>query len=542
MNKNELGINNSMAKDKYVNDNDQYPEFSDAVKNRFNSMVRGGKKLFTTNAIGLFEAYIENLPSEAQQHYTCNTCKNFIRKYGGLVTISDNGETESVLWNENEVPVFFTESVKAMKKLVMQARVNRVFLSDFETLGKPVAGEWKHLSVNLPNELIHRSKLLTAGQSMAEKLEDFKMLMNALNDYPVDVVEQAVVLLKTESLYRSEKCLGVAEWFKGLHDRRNQVKNSIHKENLVWLAVATAPVGYCHIRSSMIGTLLDDIASGMTFESVSRRFAEKMHPLKYQRPQAAPSAGNIAQAEKIVEKLGIQKSLIRRFAKLEELETLWTPKSIKEEVKNGSIFSHLKAKSKKEELKMNIPAVTMTWRKFSETVLPLAEEIEYSVPSGNDVFSAILTASYEDAPPILQWDKEEKRNPFSWYVYNDGSPASRWNLSTGYCKVTGITLQPSMWYEENRHQGKAVFFILEGAKDNSYQDKGGGNALFPEILKSELREIRSTIEAYSNSETIHGYKDASACGVRLQYGSSWNVTVRVTTKTGTAIYKLDRWD
>lgn len=53
----------------------------------------------------------------------------------------------------------------------------------------------------------------------------------------------------------------------------------------------------------MIGTLLDDIASGMSFDSVSRRFAEKMHPLQYQRPQAAPSAGNIAQAEKIVEKL-----------------------------------------------------------------------------------------------------------------------------------------------------------------------------------------------------------------------------------------------
>lgn len=28
----------------------------------------------------------------------------------------------------------------------------------------------------------------------------------------------------------------------------------------------------------MIGTLLDDIASGMDFESVSRRFAEKMSP------------------------------------------------------------------------------------------------------------------------------------------------------------------------------------------------------------------------------------------------------------------------
>lgn len=34
-----------------------------------------------------------------------------------------------------------------------------------------------------------------------------------------------------------------------------------------------------------------------------------MNPLQYQRPQAAPSAGNVAQAERIVEKLGIANSL-----------------------------------------------------------------------------------------------------------------------------------------------------------------------------------------------------------------------------------------
>lgn len=86
---------------------------------------------------------------------------------------------------------------------------------------------------------------------------------------------------------------------------------------------------------------------------------------------------------------------------------------------------------------MNVPPVTMTWRKFMETVLPLAEEIEYQVKSV-DNFSAILTASYEDAPPILQWDKEEQRNPFSWYVYSGGSNASKWNVSTGYQKVTQL--------------------------------------------------------------------------------------------------------
>jgi hypothetical protein len=97
-----------------------------------------------------------------------------------------------------------------------------------------------------------------------------------------------------------------------------------------------------------------------------------------------------------------------------------------------------------------------------------------------------------------------------------------------------------MWQDGFDHQGKSVFLILDGAKDD--RKYNSGNALFPETLKAELREIRSTIEAYSQSAEIFGYEEASACGIRLQYGSDWNATVRVTTDMGVATYNLDRWD
>lgn len=241
-----------------------------------------------------------------------------------------------------------------------------------------------------------------------------------------------------------------------------------------------------------------------------------------------------------MEKLGIRKSLIRRFATLEELNKIWTPKEKKESIKNKGIFSHLITKDKKVQQKMDIPTITMTWRKFSETILPFAEDIEYFVKEGKHNFSAILTAAHEDAPPILQWDSEEKRNPFSWYVYTGGSDNSRWEIPIGYCKVTGICLQPSMWHDDNPHQGKSVFFILEGAKDKGY--KNAGNGLFPEMLKSELREIRSTIEAYSKDADIEGYHEASACGIKLEYRANWDAVIRVTTNAGIATYKLDRWE
>lgn len=427
-----------------------------------------------------------------------------------------------------------------MKNIVLKSKVNGVFFSENKTLGQPVTGQWHHISVELPSHMVYHSKLTNAGQAMAEKLEDFRILIAGLLEYPIEVVDQAVTLLKTESLYRSEKCLGVAEWLKDLHVKCANMKNNENRNNIIWLVVGAAPPGFCHIKSTMIGTLLDDIASGLSFDSVSRRFAEKMHPLQYQRPQAAPTAGNVEQAEKIVEKLGIQKSFNRRFATIEELNKIWVPKEKKESIKSKGIFSHLTTKNKKVQPKMDIPEITMTWRKFSETILPFAEDIEYLVKDGKYNFSAILTAVHEDAPPIFQWDSEEKRNPFSWYVYVGGSNYNRWNLSTGYSKVTGICMQPSMWYDENSHQGKSVFFILEGAKDN--RGKNSGNCLFPEMLKSELRQIRSTIEAYSKTEEVEGYNEASACGIKLEYNGSWDAVFKVTTNTGTATYKLDRYE
>ncbi len=535
------GITNDYTDKVDERPSDEYEKFLEALKDHFNILSKKeNAKLFTTNATNLYDIFLDNLPEEARQNYTCRACKNFVERFGGLVFIKENGDVESAIWGK--VPLFFTPSVNVIIDKILNSRVTGVFISDNEILGKPITGVWQHISVQLPSHMVSTSRLRNQSQLMAEKAEDYNILISAINKYPVEAVNQAITLLKTDSLYRSEKCLGVAEWFKDIHNKISCINDSRKKNNVLWLAVAMAPTGFCHINSSMIGTLLDDIVDGLPFESVSKRFAEKMSPLQYQRPQARPTVGNIMQAEKIIEKLGIEKSLHRRFAELEELNLLW--KQVKrQELKDTTqgVFSHLITKPKVKK-GMDIPTVTITWEKFYRTVLPLAKDIEYLVTSGKKNYSAILTAEFDDAPPIIQWDTNERRNPFSHYVYIGGSSFSVWNLNTGYCKVTGICYQPSMWYGNFEHHGKSVHFILNGAKDTNYKHGGSGNALFPEDLKSELREIRSTIEAYSKEEDICGYSDSSACGIRLQSGSEWNEIFKVTTDIGTVLYKIDRWD
>lgn len=543
MEKNQLTSTN-LEKGTWDNSNDEYEKFELSVKHYFfNSVTPTDIKLVTVNVSGLFDAYLNNIPEEARQHYNCNACKHFINKYGRIVILSEDGKITSPIWNEEITPIFFRESVKVMKELVLKASINEAFITDKSVLGIPKTEEWTHLHVDIPTKLIHTEPLKTAHQKSTDIREERKLLIKALNKYSIEVVNEALRLLQSGTLNRSEICLGNIQWFKQVHDKINTIKDSKTKNNILWYLAMTAPTGFCHLTSNMSSTLLDSILEDEDFRTIKYKYEDRTKPTQYQRPQAAPSEGNKNRAEEIVKKLDCEKSLKRKFATVNEIEKIWEPKEVKkDEVKSEGIFSHVKTKEKESQKinKLDIPATVMTWDKFNKTVLPNALKIEYQVKV-IDNFTAILTAVDMSAPPILQWDKQEQRNPFSWYLYSKGSNASQWNLSTGYNEVTAITYQPSMWFEGNypKHS-KGVIFILKDAKDSHY-DKSG-NGLFPSILRSELHEVRATIEAYSKEAVIENYDNASACGIMGQYGGNWNIKLRVTTGIGIAEYILDRWD
>jgi hypothetical protein len=502
---------------------------------------------FTTDISNVWDLYLQHLPEAARQQYNCATCRKFIQTYGGLVCILPDGRTESALWND--APEFFQPVINALKREVERASVTGVFIPEQAVYGKPETGQWQHLAIQIPADKIWQSLVKTAFQASAEKREDFKILQNGLTSFPLTAVKQALKLLRSDNLYRSEHVLGVAEWLHNLHAQLASVKQEPQRLNLIWRAVASAPAGFCHVRSTMIGTLLEDIVAGYAFSAIEQRFAAKMHPLQYQRPQAAPSAGNIAQAEKILAQLSASGSLDRRFARLDELNLLWqaSQPALATQNKASGVFAHLVPKAKPTQTKpADITATkqTLTWEKFQRTVLPHAQKIELLVTANKASYGALTTALNADAPPILQWDSEQRRNPFAHYVYSSGSLPTVWNLTEGYTRVTGICLGAEQWQEGFAHHGKKVHFLLAGAKDSNYAKAAAkGNALFPETLKSEFHPIRATIEAYSKKAKLHGYVQSNACGLTcFASDKAWQVDLRVTNDLGTDYYRLDRWD
>lgn len=539
---------------------DGYPQLEELIRYR---VGKAEGPLFTTAEVSPSFYFVNNIAPndpEHRQHYVCNACFTFMKRYGGLVRIRpETGEATSLLWeNPDQFPPFFRKAAAVLNQVISASKVTGVFLSSEETWGTPVTGEWTHLSGSPPKSLLYRGEAVNPGQAMADKRQEFIMVVHALREFPEDVAYQAVRVLRADTLSRSEKTLGVAEWFWKLHTSLVGVKGP-RRDNLIWSAVAAAPPGWAHVRASMIGTLLDDVKSGLDYETVARRWVAKMHPTVYQRPSATPKEGAVREAEKLVEKLGVASALRRRFAKRTDVwDWLWIQAveqlgSTETSPKKGDgVFSHL-LPSKREIKALDIPAGEISWERFARDVLPAASKLEYEAVYGMMCgYFGLVTAADPDAKPLLQWDGREgfPRNPVSWYFYERGSSAVQWNLLPeldgvllrGYglprlsmdpvwINVPGVFVCPAHWGEpyQFRHVTPGAFLVLEGAKDK----RGGpGGAFFPESVKSEYYGIRSVLEAHNRTTKVEGADEGDANGVAIQKGFSGKIRLRVTRPGG----------
>ncbi|WP_280444058.1 hypothetical protein [Nocardia brasiliensis] len=526
---------------------DRYDEFLDGVRRTFEAKTAESATLFTVDTGDLFEVFLGALTPELAAANTCGACRAFLRRYGGLVCVGTDGTAKSVLWSANDIPPSYARAVAALADTVERRPITSLFRSSAASWGCAERGSWTHLALTPAEHLLHRpTALASTGQYVAAKNADRETLGRALVEFPAPIVKKAVALLRTEQLYRSDAILGAAQWLSSVHKQLDAVRGhgaagQRQRDNLVWLAAATAPAGFCHVKSGMIGTLLSDLAAGLPYERVERRFAEKMNPLQYRRPTAAPTAAMIARAEKVVGELEAAGSLARRFAKLADVRPIWARTARTH--RSDGVFGHLvPAEKRRVGADLDVGPVVLTWTKFARTVLPDADRIEYEVPGAATSYGAMVTAADPAAPPIVQWDSSDRRNPVTWYVYVNGSPPKQWGLRPGeHRDVTAVVPHPATWYVEDDRTAReqSVLFALAGATDTGYTNGAG---FFPEFLNSELHEIRKTLAAHAEQAVVAGKNDAEVCGLLMSKGGSLGHTFRVTSAGIRTRYTIDRWD
>jgi len=562
-----------------VPSHEAFHEFVQRVATRFTFNCGAGKlPLFNTDAKGLFSAYLDMLPLPDRQHHNCNTCRHFIERFGGLVTISANGEPTPALWNTEDAPPYYFESIRRLYNIVKTAKVTSVFLTDSTMLGPIDEGEnsdgrtWHHFGAEVPEVYVCQDWY----QQRAKKTHNMENTRNAIEEYPVEHIKKAVALMQVDAVCRGEKFIGPATWLLEVATAYRSTHNPTLRANILWQRTARVPDGFCHVRGGMLGMLLSDIGvierqrtsyvrgvnwtderCAMELDKALRAFERRMDPLAYQRPQAPPKEGTIVQANKLVEELGIEPALKRRWMARAELpELVWEPPRlahVNTPSEREGRFDYLR-RQPREKTPEHIKSIqSITWTRFRRDVLSYAERIMFHVHSQIDAYAALVTAVHPEAKPILKWDGAAgTRNPASWYTYatKDGFGGSRtgvlpskFGLVAGtLVEVTGICRKPHEWYDAPLNgMAQGVIFLLSGAHDTN----DPGLALLPEDLNSVLHGVRSVIESASAQESMGTLPEGTeyAAGIAMSQHGEWSggrfdVTVDGLVKT----YQIDRWE
>ena len=169
------------------------------AQNHFNNRVDEFRSkdespiVFTTDVSGdeLFQIYLNGFedPSQRQIH-NCNCCKQYFRNYGNLVFVNESGETESAVWPSTAKGIY-AAPMEAVREAVREAKITGPFSyqekSWSNTMGSGAA--WTHYKINPSYVPANRDRLKTPYQVMAEKKEDYKNLMVALNEFKADHVK-----------------------------------------------------------------------------------------------------------------------------------------------------------------------------------------------------------------------------------------------------------------------------------------------------------------------------------------------------------------
>lgn len=518
------------------------------------ALAAGGGKLFSVETAGLYELYLNEFPEALRQQHRCACCRGFFRRYGGLVTLTDRGVARSALWDVQDAELSGTMAVvvlgpivAALRREVEARRVVRQQAWRESILGTPELGGFEHLAFRVPAMKLPEHR--TERQHMAALVEDHRTLSRAATEMAPEHVKTAVALLEAGSLDRAEALLPMGRFLQGLQERLAAAKSmgrkrdpidlerhhSARRDAIVWQAVGQASPGWCSPRGSAFGALVEDVAAGRHTPSLARAHAARVTPERYQRPQALPTAGNRQLAERRVAELGLAPALRRRPMALEEAITFWTP--AREAPAAGGVFAAVRTKHDPPVGPTELTAgrVTMTLAKFTRDVLPKARSMRLQLKAWGN-YGALTTAVDPEAPPLLKWDRYDLRNPGALYLYVSGSASFDWGLGHGgWATVLGLTRHPSAWYGGHA-ASELVMFVLEGAADQ----KKSGLGLFPQDLRTELFEVRATLEAFSQAGALDPEPRQRASG--YLFGGSELLDLEVTTALGVGRYVLDRME
>lgn len=451
--------------------------------------------LFVSTVSGdqLWDAYLKGFNEDpiyrdpSSSVHNCNCCKHFIRKYGNIIAFNENLDMIT-LWDIEDCPEEYTNSVKAMSELLRTGGVRDIFIETFDSLNNcnyekttksqplfklgtdynikrytkeealmyPNSGikpndvvTFNHTFVKIPKEYVDCSGTSSEALrgTVRSKVQVFK---RGLTEISLDTLclvkdlEAQGSLLNGESYKHFISSAIVAK-------REYDLIPGPKKEAFIWIKAQELST-LATFRNTAIGTLMVDLSEGKELNSAVQSFNRMVDPVNYMKATAPITKRQIAEAEKFVEENGYAESFDRRCATIDDimvsdiLHSNISAASIKTKV---SVFDKVKSttssRHKKSEF-TNVEEVGI--EKFMADILPTCSSVEvYLTNRYEKNFVNLITSNNKDSKTLFKWN-----NNFSW-TYK-GNLAGKSQIKEAVKAAGGFVDAPFrfsiMWNEDGR--------------------------------------------------------------------------------------------
>ena len=428
-------------------------QFVEKIQEQFDKMCATGM-LFRTNVPGdkIWETYINSFEEGTNPIFrdpnssvhACNTCNSFIRRYGNIVTIDENGFTTTLFSNYNENTEYKVVAAK-LDELIKSQPIINVFFETYEELNflpyescnktqasyklgiaqnhkmysKEEAEKYgvvspsevrtfNHFHLSLPAKFVDKS-----GKSieaiMATYRDKYSVFKRAMEEISLDTLNLVKDLINQGSLLDGTAHLHAID---EIITAKSLYTSTIwNKDNWLWTYSYNIDERVAKFRNTAIGTLCVELTQGKELNEACKMWNKMVDPVNYHKATAPITQKQIEEAQKFVTENGYLESFDRRLAVMEDINvTEIKHVATSSTVEAVTIFDNVKATStqhKKAEFdKLEVIGI----EKFMKDILPTCTSIEAYLENrmeGNLV--TLTTAKNKESKPIFKWD-----NNFSW--------------------------------------------------------------------------------------------------------------------------------
>ena len=588
----DLTVRAKPAEPKKHLDTDLYQRLNAVANNRLEQYA---SPIFITdlNHRQLYSDFQNALPEDMKQVYNCNSCRGFVRRYGGLVVVDDEGSVKPLLWDPTDLEIdpVFRSSIDAVARQFEGRRVFREYkvveLTNTKMKSSCEKGGFNHMYLSMLDSRISRGSPKEFAPTATKELAT--MLGAVIKTYRLDTVREVTQILEQDKLPQADNHKAAARWLLDLLEndkiKGGGASDSVARHNLGYRYAASAFTGcVSQVKNGVLSNLLEWIENNESWKTIEKKWNEQTHPLQYLRPQAAPKAGNIAASERLFKALCItENDLRRRFLVFNDIPkdvVMWQadPDTASKNTAPHKLFANVTPKISTTKSSRSgtrdLPPTQITFTKLMKSMLPTAKKLEYKL-STNDGLYFFITG-FPGTKPLMQWHFDDNDNRASWMVYHNPFPVKEHGLKPNEWNEVGAIIPfPHLWdggdsttslplpneialskvkgSESNPTQGKTQqglkwYHAKNGFRylmtfPGIYNTHTSHLSLFSTLLKGEFHGARSTIEAYSdkgNKEFVEdvqskggyvgGVEFASDMGKRG--GDKTKHLIRVTDKRG----------